>query len=44
MRSEKERASRVIFELEEGSVDCVILIGAFCRSKAGSRCPMDKPR
>jgi len=41
-RAEKERENRVAFELEEGSVDCDILIETFRRSRAGS--PMGRPR
>ena len=40
--AEKERETRVVFELEEGSVECAILIETFRRSRAGS--PMGRPR
>ena len=41
-KAEKGRETRVVFELEEGSVECAILIETFRRSRAGS--PMGRPR
>ena len=41
-RAEKERKNRVVFELEEGSVDWAIMMEIFRRSRAGS--PMGRQR